>query len=93
MDLWKSVKMAKIQRLFMHNIKKEKEFTIVTDERYRKLPFDCPVCHYALRDTADIISLKKFECCAECQDLYYWPNLEKWKKGWRPILNKTQNKS
>ena len=77
----------------MSKIKDSNDFTIVIDAEYKKIPFDCPVCKSALRDASDIVSYKKFGCCRDCEDLHYWPNLEKWKEGWRPILKKTKAKS
>ena len=35
----------------------------------------------------DIQSFKSVECCEKCELMYYYPNSEKWKKGWRPNLS------
>jgi hypothetical protein len=57
---------------------------IILDESFAKVPYDCPVCECALRHFDDVVSFKSFDCCVDCQNEFYWPNLAKWKKGWRP---------
>ena len=34
----------------------------------------------------DVNSLREKECCADCNITYYYPNKEKWDKGWRPDI-------
>ena len=68
---------------------------IVLDDNFKKLEYDCPICKFALRHYGDVISIKSFGCCEECQAAFYWPNIEKWKNGWRPknedVLNVFNN--
>mgnify|MGYP001370038576 CR=1 FL=1 len=51
------------------------------------IPVDCPVCKIMLITVEDIQSFKRVECCEKCELMYYYPNREKWKKGWRPNLS------
>ena len=53
---------------------------------------DCGICGAALRDQADITSSEKFDCCTDCRDTVVWPNLKKWKQGWRPAKSISENK-
>ncbi len=62
----------------------KKDFDIVIDSDFKKMKFDCPVCKLILRDLEDVESTESFGMCVDCQDYFYWPNLEKWKNGWRP---------
>jgi hypothetical protein len=32
----------------------------------------------------DVISAKEKNICNDCYEIYYYPNKEKWDKGWRP---------
>lgn len=50
------------------------------------VPVSCPVCKEYLITQEDIASYKEFECCENCELIYYYPNKEKWIKGWRPNL-------
>jgi hypothetical protein len=50
------------------------------------IPVDCPVCKIMLVTVEDIQSFKRVECCEKCELIHYYPNREKWKKGWRPNL-------
>jgi len=48
----------------------------------------CPVCKNIIGSTQDFDTLKENDCCESCYNLYYYPNKEKWDKGWRPeIIN------
>ena len=51
---------------------------------YSPESLDCPVCNYALRDKNDFLEIKRFGCCTDCTWKFMYPNIEKWKLGWRP---------
>lgn len=55
-----------------------------TDES--PLPISCPVCDVLIATASDVSSLKDKGCCEECELTYYYPNKEKWDKGWRPDI-------
>lgn len=55
-----------------------------TDEE--TTPVSCPVCNNLFVDNVDIESYRNFSCCEDCQLTYYYPNKEKWNKGWRPDI-------
>ena len=78
---------------------KEREHIIIDDELvlikpkdWQPSPVDCSVCGSALRDQKDIISYKKWECCTDCQDLFAYPNKDKWVEGWRPSVEEIKKK-
>ncbi len=74
-----------MQRLYMDNkVIKKKLFDIVIEEGFVRSKFDCPCCNLVLRGLEDVESVQAFGVCTDCQDYFYWPNLKKWKKGWRP---------
>jgi|14_taG_2_1085336.scaffolds.fasta_scaffold117057_2 hypothetical protein len=66
-----------------------------------KIPTDCPVCGFCMRDFSDAISYKSYECCTECRETWVHMDQEGWKKGLRPsgdrfdayILNKSKRPS
>ena len=62
----------------------KKHFDIVIEDGFKKLNFDCPVCKLVLRGLEDVESVQAYGVCTDSQDLFYWPNLEKWNEGWRP---------
>ncbi len=65
--------------------------TIVLSDDFIKVPYDCPVCESALRHFDDVVSIKSFGCCVDCQNEFYWPNIDKWKEGWRPKKKDAKN--
>jgi len=50
------------------------------------IPIDCPVCKIMMVTIEDVQAFKRVECCEECELMYYYPNKDKWAKGWRPNL-------
>jgi len=70
----------------------KKYFDIVIDDDFKRMKFDCPVCKLVLRDLEDVESMQYFKTCTDCQDFFYWPNLKKWNKGWRPKKNEVHEK-
>ena len=62
------------------------EITFKRKINSKTVPVDCPVCKVYLLTQEDISSYNEFGCCENCQLLYYYPNKEKWIKGWRPNL-------
>lgn len=57
---------------------------IIKPANYEKTPLDCPVCKKALGSYDDVCSYENNGCCEECDLLYRYPNMKKWKQGWRP---------
>jgi len=57
---------------------------VIVPEEYKAEEKDCPICKLALSSTADVINYKQNGCCKSCDDLYRYPNKEKWEEGWRP---------
>jgi len=53
-------------------------------------PFTCPVCEFVLRDLEDVESVKKNTACTVCADFFKFPNLKKWKNGWRPTVEEAR---
>ena len=49
-----------------------------------RVPLDCPVCRYLLRDQRDTNSYRIHKCCTECAMIWAEPNQEGWSIGWRP---------
>ncbi len=49
-----------------------------------RIPHDCPVCGFTLRDISDVLSYEEYECCTDCQDRFVFRNLEGWMSGSRP---------
>jgi len=66
------------------NIIEKDGFTIVITEGFKKAKFDCPICKLVLRGLEDVESVEAYGSCKDCTELFYWPNIEKWKDGWRP---------
>ena len=60
----------------------------IDESNEKALPIDCPVCNYLIVTVEDVNCLKEFGCCEECHLIYYYPNKEKWDKGWRPDIIK-----
>lgn len=48
----------------------------------------CPVCGTFPKKSMDDVCLVKFDCCNACYIQYVEDREERWKKGWRPNLNK-----
>ena len=59
---------------------------IVDDTEDETIPVDCPVCKNLFVGDEDINSYKNYQCCEDCEITYYYPNKEKWNKGWRPDI-------
>jgi hypothetical protein len=60
------------------------DMVIVITEGFEKSRFDCPTCRLVLRGLEDIQALQTYGACRDCVEFFYWPNIEKWKNGWRP---------
>lgn len=73
-------------------IKLDKEFEelIIDNMRFIRpigsisTSLDCPICKKLIATVEDVESIKKENSCEECYLLHYYPNKEKWEKGWRP---------
>ena len=69
------------------SIGSDKVWVIKSSEASGYIPLDCPICDTTLRDKKDAASYEDWECCVSCSDKYGYPNLDKWKKGWRPSMD------
>lgn len=55
-----------------------------------RIPHDCPICGFTLRDSSDVISYEEYECCTDCQDKFVFRDLKSWMSGSRPALEEIQ---
>lgn len=62
------------------------KFEWIDESDEKTLPIACPVCHVMISTVEDVTALREKECCADCDLTYYYPNKEKWDKGWRPDI-------
>lgn len=56
-------------------------------------PVFCPHCEDILRTSYDDESYDKFGCCDSCASRWVYPNIDRWKSGWRPPREEVTNKS
>jgi len=54
-------------------------------------PLFCPVCDGIMRGAFDDEAYKRFSCCDKCANSWAYPNVEKWKQGWRPSSDEIRN--
>lgn len=59
------------------------DLRIMKDEKYERVPLDCPVCD-SMMTAGDITDYKEFSCCRNCSLVLAQPNAAAWKDGWRP---------
>jgi hypothetical protein len=64
-------------------------YALAIDE-YQKAT-TCPVCQNLLKYDTDVQSFLEWEACSDCVDTYYYPNANRWNKGWRPNLKGEKN--
>tara|TARA_B100000282_G_scaffold282715_1_gene245753 strand:- start:1386 stop:1649 length:264 start_codon:yes stop_codon:yes gene_type:complete len=69
-----------------------KDIDIVIEAGFKKNNFDCKVCKLSLSGLQDVESVEAYGMCVDCQELFYWPNMEKCKKGWRPKKEEVHKK-
>lgn len=62
------------------------KFEWINETNENPLPISCPVCQVMIATIEDVTSLREKDCCADCNLTYYYPNKEKWDKGWRPVI-------
>lgn len=55
------------------------------------MPLCCPVCETVFRTRIDEEEYKKLECCAICAKTWAYPNIDKWKNGWRPTIDEVKS--
>ena len=65
---------------------------IVLDSSYKPSSFNCKVCGLIIRGQEDVQSVNNYGCCSDCEDYFYWPNKDRWDKGWRPKKQDVQKK-
>ncbi len=73
-------------------VKVEKEFDIIIENGFKKAKFDCPVCKLVLTGLEDVESMENYGACQDCQQFFYWPNKERWNRGWRPKKEQVHEK-
>ena len=54
------------------------------DRKLSGQPLFCPVCDCIFSSFYDDEAWRKFECCDSCANRWVYPDLERWKTGWRP---------
>jgi hypothetical protein len=57
------------------------------------MPLFCPMCKSIMRTVYDEDAHRKFQCCDSCSNTWVYPNLDRWKSGWRPTSEEMINKS
>jgi len=66
-------------------------FLVITSKFDDKtIPLFCPVCTRVLTSQEDITSFRELECCEFCDTFWARPNFEKWKLGWRPLIENVE---
>ena len=63
-----------------------KDIKFIRPIDHKTLPVDCPVCKVLLSNVDDVSSVRENDACESCYLTHYYPNKEKWEKGWRPSL-------
>jgi len=55
-----------------------------SDDPY--VPFACPNCNIALKDSFDIQTYNQFNCCMWCKSMFISGEVaeQRWVSGWRP---------
>jgi len=61
-----------------------KEYVVLFPSDVEVVPLCCPVCTYVMRSKPDEEEFSKNKCCHDCAVKFAYPNIEKWKNGWRP---------
>ena len=70
-------------------IQREGYVVIFSDET--TMPLCCPVCETVFRTRLDEEEYKRLECCAICAKAWAYPNIERWKNGWRPTSDEVKS--
>lgn len=70
----------KHEEMFLHGAR------FVREKDHNTISLDCPVCKVLIATVEDVSSVKSCGACSNCYDIYYYPNKEKWEKGWRPVI-------
>ena len=52
-----------------------------------RIPHDCPVCGFTLRDMNDVLSYEEYHCCTDCQNKFVFRDLSAWMSGSRPTAD------
>jgi len=74
------------------SIDDHKELKIVADgklvvirpkDKRNVVPLFCPVCEFPMKDSADFLSFREFECCQHCE-LKFARTHSGWVEGLRP---------
>jgi hypothetical protein len=61
-------------------------------EKECNTPVFCPLCESIMSSIYDEESFEKYECCEECANKLVYPNIERWKSGWRPsVIDKNKS--
>lgn len=56
------------------------------------MPMFCCMCDYIMNSIYDEEAYRKFGCCDSCANHHVYPNMKKWKEGWRPSSEEVLNK-
>jgi hypothetical protein len=66
-------------------------YVVIFSEDSECIPLCCPVCQVVLRTRFDEEEYRKLQCCTECSKNWAYPNIQKWKNGWRPDQEMIKN--
>lgn len=68
-------------------------FYVIKDrDNTKKCELFCPLCESIMNTSYDNEAYRKFDCCDMCSSNFVYPNLEKWKNGWRPAKEDVMSK-
>lgn len=67
-------------------------YVVRPKESIQGRPIFCPLCDWFMNTHYDPESYEKFGCCESCAGSWAYPNIEKWKNGWRPSKDEARNK-
>lgn len=45
---------------------------------------ECPVCHFAVITSLDMVTMRDYGCCANCASRWAEGRRVAWRDGWRP---------
>lgn len=62
-------------------------YVVIFSDDISVIPLCCPVCDLALRTRSDEDEFSRLGCCHDCATLWAYPNVKRWKEGWRPSVN------
>jgi hypothetical protein len=77
------------ERLIAHH---DNFYVIKPNKSQLSQPLFCPICENIMNTSYDDESWNKFECCDECSNHWVYPDMKRWKSGWRPSGEEVSDK-